>query len=80
MLVHWPGAAKQDARSPRNAELRRETWRVLEEYHAARKFLHIGVSNYCVPHLRELLGYCQARRLGGRRGSGRRVLPCPRLD
>ena len=28
LLIHWPGASKVPVTSPRNAELRLETWRV----------------------------------------------------
>lgn len=28
MLIHWPGVARLDAKSPDNARLRLETWRV----------------------------------------------------
>lgn len=57
--MHWPGAAKTDAASPQNAELRRQTWRVLERYHAAGRFRAIGVSNYTVRHLEELLRFAK---------------------
>jgi diketogulonate reductase-like aldo/keto reductase len=46
VLVHWPGAARQDAASPANAAARRQTWRVLERYHQGGAFRAIGVSNY----------------------------------
>jgi diketogulonate reductase-like aldo/keto reductase len=59
VLVHWPGASKQEAASPANAELRRQTWRVLERYLRAGSFRAIGVSNYTVPHLEELLRYAE---------------------
>ncbi len=43
-LIHWP--------VPR---LRIESWRALEELHAAKRARSIGVSNYLVPHLEELI-------------------------
>ncbi|MEO7092441.1 MAG: aldo/keto reductase [Polyangiales bacterium] len=43
-LIHWPVGGK-----------RLETWRALEELHAAKRARSIGVSNYLVPHLQELL-------------------------
>ncbi|GFH17268.1 aldo_ket_red domain-containing protein [Haematococcus lacustris] len=55
VLIHWPGASKTAATSPRNAELRLETWRVLEHFHSQGYFRAIGVSNYGVKHLEELL-------------------------
>eukprot|EP00887_Chlorella_sp_A99_P003168 scaffold9.g3168.t1 len=60
-LVHWPGVAKTPAGSPLNAHARRETWRVLEDLYRQGRFRAIGVSNYTVAHLRELLGYAEVR-------------------
>ena len=59
MLIHWPGAAKRDAGSPANAALRRETWRVLEAGKREGRLRAIGVSNYEVRHLEELLEYAE---------------------
>ena len=44
-LIHWPVPGK-----------RRDSWRALERAHADGRARAIGVSNYLVPHLRELLG------------------------
>jgi methylglyoxal/glyoxal reductase len=44
-LIHWPVQGK-----------RRDSWRALETAFADGKARAIGVSNYLVPHLRELLG------------------------
>jgi diketogulonate reductase-like aldo/keto reductase len=44
-LVHWPVAG-----------LRLDTWRAMETLHAEGKARAIGVSNYMVRHLEELLG------------------------
>ena len=33
LLIHWPGVAKVDTRSTRNAQKRLETWRVLESFY-----------------------------------------------
>lgn len=43
-LVHWPVSGKRE-----------ETWRVLEEVHRSGQARAIGVSNYTVRHLKELL-------------------------
>lgn len=43
-LVHWPVEG-----------LRGETWRAMEKIHADGKARAIGVSNYTIPHLEELL-------------------------
>src|SRR5205814_3869360 len=47
-LLHWPVAGK-----------RLESWRALERLHAEKRARAIGVSNFLVPHLRELLGKAQ---------------------
>ncbi len=47
-LVHWPMAGK-----------RADSWRALEKIHADQRARAIGVSNYLVPHLKELLGSCK---------------------
>jgi diketogulonate reductase-like aldo/keto reductase len=44
-LIHWPVAGK-----------RLESWRALERIHADGRARSIGVSNFLVPHLEELLG------------------------
>lgn len=33
LLIHWPGASKTKPTDPANAQLRLESWRVLEELH-----------------------------------------------
>jgi diketogulonate reductase-like aldo/keto reductase len=43
-LIHWPVAGK-----------RLDSWRALERLHQEKRARAIGVSNYLVPHLRELL-------------------------
>src|SRR5262249_51617904 len=45
-LIHWPVARR-----------RRDSWRALERLHAEKRARAIGVSNYLVPHLEELLAY-----------------------
>ncbi len=59
MLVHWPGVAKTPADSPVNAAARRQTWRVLEDFQRRGLVRAIGVSNFEVRHLEELLGYAE---------------------
>jgi diketogulonate reductase-like aldo/keto reductase len=49
-LVHWPVQGK-----------RRESWRALEKAFADGKAKAIGISNYMVPHLREVLGQAKVR-------------------
>jgi len=47
-LVHWPVEG-----------LRRDTWRAMEEIRGAGKARSIGVSNYTIRHLEELLGHAR---------------------
>jgi diketogulonate reductase-like aldo/keto reductase len=47
-LIHWP-----------QEDLRLETWRAMERILASGKARAIGVSNYMVRHLTELLAVCQ---------------------
>lgn len=49
-LIHWPVAGK-----------RRDSWRALEKAFADGKAKAIGVSNYLVPHLRELLDHAKVK-------------------
>lgn len=43
-LIHWP-----------DSELRNETWKALEKIYSERKVRAIGVSNYTIKHLKQLL-------------------------
>lgn len=47
-LLHWPVA-----------KLRLESWRALEDLFAEKRARAIGVSNFLVPHLKELLASCK---------------------
>lgn len=47
-LIHWPVAGK-----------RRETWQALEEINRSGRSKAIGVSNYTVRHLEELMAYAE---------------------
>lgn len=60
-LIHWPGAAKLDTKSSKNSELRSETWRALEQFYKEGKCRAIGVSNYTVKHLEELISSCEIK-------------------
>jgi len=63
VLIHWPGAAKQPPSSPLNRDRRRGAWEALEECLASGLIGAIGVSNYEVSHLEELLAHCRVRPL-----------------
>ena len=47
-LIHWPVAGKRE-----------DSWRALEHLFAEKRARAIGVSNYLVPHLEELVGYAK---------------------
>ena len=61
MLIHWPGASKMKSDDPQILELRRQSWDVLEEFQREGKIGAIGVSNYTLDHLKELLTYCSSK-------------------
>ncbi|XP_060792310.1 glyoxal reductase [Neoarius graeffei] len=58
-LVHWPGIAGLEPTDPLHAKYRLQSWAVLEELYNSGKFKAIGVSNYTVRHLLELLESCR---------------------
>jgi diketogulonate reductase-like aldo/keto reductase len=47
-LIHWPASVK-----------RKETWKALETLYEEGKCRAIGVSNYSIKHIEELLGYAK---------------------
>ena len=51
-LVHWPGTQED---GPRNPIIRRDTWRAMEQLYNEGKCKAIGVSNYTVSHLKEMI-------------------------
>eukprot|EP00210_Caulerpa_lentillifera_P006308 g6025.t1 len=61
MLIHWPGATNVSNSEPLLSKLRQESWRVLEEFYNEGKFRAIGVSNYEVSHLEELISYAKVK-------------------
>ncbi|KAG0348861.1 hypothetical protein BG004_003905 [Podila humilis] len=54
-LIHWPGTAKLKLPDPQNAINRMESWHALEDLYHDRKLHAIGVSNYTLSHLSELI-------------------------
>ena len=56
-LIHSPGNSGRGAKQIR--QLRKESWQVMEELHAAGTLRAIGVSNYGIGHLRELESYAK---------------------
>eukprot|EP00588_Corethron_pennatum_P005864 CAMPEP_0194285428 /NCGR_PEP_ID=MMETSP0169-20130528/30149_1 /TAXON_ID=218684 /ORGANISM="Corethron pennatum, Strain L29A3" /LENGTH=359 /DNA_ID=CAMNT_0039031543 /DNA_START=72 /DNA_END=1151 /DNA_ORIENTATION=+ len=66
MLVHWPGRfVRRAGASPqtmaKNAKLREDTWRAMEDLKRDGVVKQIGVSNFSERHLRELLSYAKVR-------------------
>lgn len=53
-LVHWPSASEERTET---INKRKDTWRAMEEICRSGKARSIGVSNFCVWHLEELLEY-----------------------
>ncbi|KJH46958.1 glyoxal reductase domain protein [Dictyocaulus viviparus] len=58
MLIHWPGTSRRSVVDPRNAEYRQQTYEILEEFHRSGELRAIGVSNYEIRHLEQLLARC----------------------
>eukprot|EP00092_Neocalanus_flemingeri_P007059 GFUD01007626.1.p1 GENE.GFUD01007626.1~~GFUD01007626.1.p1 ORF type:complete len:321 (+),score=96.36 GFUD01007626.1:89-964(+) len=58
-LLHWPGVQKLDVKDPLNSKLRAESWKVLERNYKDKKFRSIGVSNYTLEHMKDLLENCE---------------------
>ncbi|KAF9108610.1 hypothetical protein BGX27_008279 [Mortierella sp. AM989] len=54
-LIHWPGTAKLKLPDPQNAINRMESWHALEDLYHAKKLRAIGVSNYTLSHLTQLV-------------------------
>lgn len=57
-LIHWPGAGRILASSPDNFRLRKESWFDLAELHKEGLLRSVGVSNYTIRHLEQLLADC----------------------
>lgn len=58
LLLHWPGVQGRKPEDPEQAVLRKESWVELENLYNQGKVGAIGVSNYTIKHLQELLTYC----------------------
>ncbi|KAF8819616.1 putative aldose reductase [Cardiosporidium cionae] len=55
VLLHFPGSSGIDASSSEHRHIRRESWRALEKLYEEKRIRAIGVSNYHVHHLNQLL-------------------------
>lgn len=56
-LIHWPGAGRIAESSPDNPKLRVDTWNTLIELKKKGWLRSIGVSNYTVKHLEQLIAH-----------------------
>eukprot|EP00123_Amoebidium_parasiticum_P006406 comp17355_c0_seq1/m.16631 comp17355_c0_seq1/g.16631 ORF comp17355_c0_seq1/g.16631 comp17355_c0_seq1/m.16631 type:complete len:295 (-) comp17355_c0_seq1:74-958(-) len=54
-LVHWPGVQGKKHDDPDMGRVRRETWRALQDLYKQGRVRAIGVSNFTIRHLDELL-------------------------
>lgn len=55
LLIHWPGTARKPEKWSGNPAKRLETWRAMERAYEAGKVRALGVSNYSISHLEDLL-------------------------
>lgn len=60
-LIHWPARRGWKPQDIRNADIRRDSWRALEQLHVEGKLRKIGICNYTVRHLTELLDYAKIK-------------------
>jgi len=61
-LIHFPGAHNVDSKDGEKLkQLRRGSWLELEKLHREGKIRAIGVSNYTINHLNELLSYATVK-------------------
>lgn len=58
-LIHWPGTQGLPVGDERNPANRAQSWAVLEEFFSEGTIRAIGVSNYTVEHMQELLANCK---------------------
>jgi diketogulonate reductase-like aldo/keto reductase len=55
LLIHWPAKAKVAPNSPENRKARIETWKAFEEIYHSGRAKSIGVSNFTITHLEQLV-------------------------
>ncbi|ORX63386.1 Aldo/keto reductase [Basidiobolus meristosporus CBS 931.73] len=58
-LIHWPGTQKLRLSDPQNLENRIGSWKALEKLYKEGKLRSIGISNYTVKHVQEILEYAE---------------------
>eukprot|EP00931_Biecheleriopsis_adriatica_P082855 TRINITY_DN56340_c0_g1_i1.p1 TRINITY_DN56340_c0_g1~~TRINITY_DN56340_c0_g1_i1.p1 ORF type:complete len:352 (+),score=78.23 TRINITY_DN56340_c0_g1_i1:54-1058(+) len=60
LLVHWPGPYKNGDKEL-GKKKRREMWTAMERIYKAKLARCIGVSNFMIPHLEEILEFCTVK-------------------
>ncbi|XP_051901264.1 glyoxal reductase [Pristis pectinata] len=60
-LIHWPGKQGHKSEDSQNPAWRQESWETMERLYGSGSFRAIGVSNYTVGHLQELLARCHVK-------------------
>ena len=60
-LIHWPGTSKLQPSDPNNHKNRSNSYKALESCKNEGKVRYIGVSNYTMTHLRQLLEECSIK-------------------
>ncbi|EGC37097.1 hypothetical protein DICPUDRAFT_30850 [Dictyostelium purpureum] len=60
-LIHWPGVKGLKPEDEANSKTRKETWKAFEKLYEEKKCRSIGVSNYTIKHLEELLSHCNIK-------------------
>ncbi|CAD5110760.1 DgyrCDS128 [Dimorphilus gyrociliatus] len=60
-LIHWPGAHGKKPNDSEHKEARRQSWLQMEELLKEGKARAIGVSNYTINHLEEMLKFCSIK-------------------
>ncbi|KAI8064470.1 NADP-dependent oxidoreductase domain-containing protein [Gongronella butleri] len=58
-FIHWPGTSKTKTSDAKNRENRLDSYRALEKLYEEGKIKQIGVSNFTVAHLNDLLENCK---------------------
>ena len=60
-MSSFSGVQGLNVDDPLNVKLRSESWKVLEDFYERGLLKSIGVSNYNVQHLQDLLGGCRIK-------------------
>ena len=64
LLIHWPGTQGRKVHDERNATNRQGSWRALQQFYKEGHARAIGVSNFTVEHLKELVAVKEGEEQG----------------